>query len=168
MPASTRRQFVVSQQVVPFVINAVLNGWIAWAMHRGEDAVPLWGTHGYAGDLVATGILLPGITWLILRPLLLKQAAVGKAPARDGVPEPWLSRHLPGTHWRGAAVIGLAGGAIGLLASGLAHALGLLSMPPAAYALCKGLYGGMLSVLLQPAMVFAILRPVQLTAARAD
>lgn len=158
MTVSTRAHFAISQQVVPAAINAVLNGWIAWAMHHDEVALPLWGHDGYAGDLVATGILLPGITWLILRPLLLKQAAAGKAPALQGIAPPWASRFLPDTLWRGAAVIGLIGGLVGLLVAVVVHALGAPAIPGEAYGFWKGLYGGLLPVLLQPSMTYAVLR----------
>lgn len=160
MTASVRSRFIVSQQVIPFVINAVLNWWFAWAMHKDKAALPLWGHAGYASDLVATGVLLPGITWLILRPLLLKQAAGGKAPATDGVPTPWCTRFLPSTLWGGAAVIGLIGGAIGLLLSLALQGLGAPAVPGPEYAIYKGIYGGLFPILLQPSMVFAILRPV--------
>lgn len=157
MMMSARSHFVVSQQLVPFVINAVLNGWIAWAMHHEEPALPLWGEHGYAMDLVATGVLLPGITWLILWPLLRKQAAAGKAPALEGVPQPWCSGHMPGSLWSGAATIGILGGLVGLAVAVMLHLLGAPAMPGPGYAVFKGLYGGILPVLLQPSMVFAIL-----------
>lgn len=158
MPASARSHFIVSQQLTPAVINTLINGWIAWAMHADSAAVSLWGEHGYWSDLVATGVLLPGITWMIIRPLLRHQAAAGKAPAIDGVPQPWLSRFLPDGFWSGAAVIGVIGGLVGLVTVLLLQGLGAPAMPGKGYAVFKGLYGGMLPVLLQPAMVFAILR----------
>jgi hypothetical protein len=158
MAVSKRAHFAISQQLVPGLINAGLNGWIAWGMHHDKVVLPLWGHDGYAGDLVATGVLLPGITWLILRPLLLKQAAAGKAPALDGIPPPWASRFLPATFWRGAAAIGLVGGIIGLLVAVLLQGLGAPAIPGESYGWYKGLYGGLLPVLLQPSMTYAILR----------
>ena len=157
MAASPRLHFVLSQQLIPALINALINGWIAWAMHSDEAAVPLWGHGGYATDLIATGVLLPGITWLILWPLLRRQAATGKAPTTDGVPSPWLSRLFPGTLWGGAAMAGALGGAVGVLAVAVLHVGGAPAMPGRGYALFKGLYGGLLPVLLQPSMVWAIL-----------
>ena len=166
MTATARTHFVISQQVVPFVINAVLNGWIADAMHGDKEALALWGQHGYASDLIATGVLLPGITWLILRPLLLKQAAAGKAPVMEGVPRPWATRLLSGTYWGGAARVGVVGGVIGLLAAVVLQLLGAPAIPGESYGWFKGLYGGLLPVLLQPSMVFAILRkPTSVAAA---
>jgi hypothetical protein len=158
LAASPRRQFVVSQQVAPAIINALINGAIAWGMHRGKDAVALWGAGGYWTDLVATGVLLPGLTWMILHPLTRWLARQGKAPSTAGVPAPHLEQWLPCGFWGGAAVMGLLGGAIGLLAVGVMQVLGAPSMTGGAYAVFKGLYGGMFPVLLQPAMVFAILR----------
>lgn len=158
MAASPHRQFVVSQQVAPAIINALINGGIAWAMHRGKDAVALWGPGGYWTDLLATGILLPGLTWMILHPLTRWQARQGKAPSTAGVPAPRLEQWLPCGLWGGAVVMGLLGGAIGLLAVGVMHVLGAPSMTGGTYTVFKGLYGGMFPVLLQPAMVFAILR----------
>ena len=158
LATTPRQQFAVSQQVVPAIINALINGGIAWAMHRGKDAVALWGEAGYWTDLVATGVLLPGLTWMILHPLLRWQQRQGKAPATAGVPAPRLQRGLPAGFWSGAAVCALLGGAIGLLATGVLHGLGAPSMSGGAYAVFTGLYGGMFPVLLQPAMVFAIRR----------
>jgi hypothetical protein len=151
---------MVSQQLAPAIINALINGGIAWAMHRGQDAVGLWGPGGYWTDLLATGILLPGLTWMILRPLTRWQVRQGKAPSTAGVPTPRLAARLPTGFWSGSAVTGALGGAIGGLAIGVMHALGAPSMSGGTYALFKGLYGGMFPVLLQPAMVFAILRGV--------
>lgn len=157
MASSARRHFIISQSLAPTVINAVLNGWIAWEMHSEKPALPLWGGHGFWSDLMLTGALVPGITWLILRPLLLKQARTGKAPSLDGVPAPWATRYLPGSYWGGAAVAGVMGGMIGLLTAGFLHVAGVPAMPGATYAIFKGIYGGMLPIILQPSMAFAIL-----------
>jgi len=166
MTASARSRFIVSQQLIPFVINAVLNGWIAWAIHKNDTALPLWGSNGYATDLIATGLLLPSITWLILWPLLFKQAAAGRAPATDGIPQPWGIRLMPSALWRGAVVIGLIGGFFGLVVAVIMQALGAPAMTGQNYAIFKGVYGGLFPVLLQPAMVFAILRQASLVPAR--
>lgn len=158
MAYTTSQQFAVSQQVVPATINALINGGIAWAMHRGRDAVALWGEAGYWTDLVATGVLLPGLTWMIIHPLVRRQHHQGRAPSTAGVSAPMLERWLPVGFWAGAAMCALLGGAIGLVAIGALQGLGAPSMSGGVYAVFKGIYGGMFPVLLQPAMVFAILR----------
>lgn len=165
LAASPHRHFIVSQQLTPALINALINGGIAWAMHKDKAALALWGAGGYWSDLLATGILLPGLTWMILHPLTRWQARQGKAPATGGVPRPLLASRLPSGLWTGAAATGGLGGAIGLLAIGLMQVLGAPSMGGGTYAVFKGIYGGLFPVLLQPAMVFAILRPAAAGAA---
>ncbi|WP_050460994.1 hypothetical protein [Herbaspirillum autotrophicum] len=66
MDASTRGKFFLTQQLLPGLIN----GAIAWAIHAGDSVIGLWDRGAYANDLLATGFLLPAITWFILRPLL--------------------------------------------------------------------------------------------------
>lgn len=148
---------MLSQQLVPAVINGSINGAIAWAMHRDTAALALWGGSGYAGDWLATGALLPGLTWWILHPLLRHQAATGKAPSTAGVPRPWLSPRLPAGFWGGSVAIGAAGLALGVAACALAQVVGAPQIPGPAYAWAKGLYAGALTWLLQPVMLFAIL-----------
>jgi hypothetical protein len=158
---TTSQQFAVSQQVVPATINALINGGIAWAMHRGRDAVALWGEAGYWTDLVATGVLLPGLTWMIIHPLVRRQHHQGRAPSPPRACPAPMPANAGCLRWLLEPVqtmCALLGGAIGLLATGALHGLGAPSMSGGAYAVFKGLYGGMFPVLLQPAMVFAILR----------
>lgn len=158
MPASLRSKFFVAQQLLPGLINGLLNGGIAWALHRGDTAIGLWDRGAYAYDLLATGFLLPAITWLILRPLLHRQAVAGKAPRLAGLPAPWLARWMPPSPWGGALAIGLIG--MGLLGGSAVLAMQLLGAPAFSgngYAVFKGLYGALVAATLQPAMVFAAL-----------
>lgn len=164
MPHSAARHFFVSQQLVPGLINAVINGAIAWSMHSPQARVGLWDQGAYAHDLLATGFLLPAITWWILRPLLRSQAAKGKAPDLHAVPMPLLARWMPSGVWSGALVIGLMG--MLLVGGASVVALQLLGAPifdGATYAWVKGGYALLLSLCLQPAMVFAALRGQQRT-----
>ena len=54
--------------------------------------------------------------------------------------------------------LGLVGGIIGLLVAVLLQGLGAPAIPGESYGWYKGLYGGLLPVLLQPSMTYAILR----------
>lgn len=159
MNASIRSKFFVTQQLVPAVINGLINGVIAWATHRGASVIGLWDQGAYANDLLATGFLLPAITWFILRPLLHRQAALGNAFPLEGLSPPWLGRWMPSSLWGGALAIGL----IGLVLPGgcavlLMQILGAPAFSGTAYALFKGLYGAVVTLALQPVMVFAALR----------
>jgi hypothetical protein len=158
MPTSTRQQFIVSQQVIPALINGLINGAIAWAMHRHTLELGLWDRGAYAVDLLATGFLLPAISWLIIRPLLQRQAAAGKAPLLAGLPRPWLLRWMHPTLWGGTAMIGLMG--MLLVGGGVVLALQWAGSPDFAgtgYAAFKTAFGALVTLLLQPVMVFAAL-----------
>ena len=159
MPTSARQQFIVSQQVVPALINGLINGAIAWAMHRHTLELGLWDRGAYAIDLLATGFLLPAISWLIILPLLQRQAAAGKAPMLAGVPRPRLLHWMPSTRWGGTAMIGLMG--MLLVGGGVVLALQLAGSPDfsgSGYAVFKTAFGALVTVVLQPVMVFAALR----------
>jgi hypothetical protein len=161
MPSNSQRNFFLTQQLVPAIINGMINGGIAWGMHHSANSIGLWEHGAYAQDLLATGLLLPSITWFIVRPLLRSQATKGKAPDLQDVPTPWLDRWMPGSLWGGALRIGLIGmvlvGGAGVLAMTLA---GAPDFSGPVYAVVKGIYAGLLTMALQPVMVFAALRPV--------
>lgn len=162
MQTSTRQKFIITQQLLPGLINGLLNGGIAWAQHRDATALGLWDQGAYATDLLATGFLLPALSWLIVRPLLQRQATTGKAPVLSGLSRPWLARWMRPSLWGGTAAIGLMG--VTLIGGALVLALQGLGSPEFAgtdYALFKGAYGALLTLVLQPVMVFAALAPQQ-------
>ena len=75
-----RRFFRNDQFIHAFVINAVLNGGIAWAILRSHETVPLWGEGAMGPDLIITGILLPLLMCLIVSKVITGQVASGKLP----------------------------------------------------------------------------------------
>jgi len=152
----TPAQFFMSQQLTPGLINALINGLIAWSMHRHTAVLGLWTEGGYAPDLIATGLLLPAISWLILKPLLGRQVSQGSAPQLDDLSAPRLLAYMPGGLWRGAFVIGLMGMfLVGVSSVLLLQVLGSPEIVGSDYAWFKGLFALLLTVLLQPTMVFA-------------
>ena len=158
MQIPIQSRFFVTQQVMPGLTNGLINGGIAWGLHRGDTSLGLWSQGGYASDLLATGFFLPAITWLILQPLLRRQARAGKAPVLAGLPTPWLARWMMPSLWAGGLTAGLLG--MGLLGGGAVLAMQGLGAPEFSgngYAVFKGAYGALVAVILQPAMVFAIL-----------
>lgn len=156
----TPTRFFLSQQLIPGLINAALNGGIAWAQHAQSPAVGLWDRGAYGTDLLATGFLLPAISWLILLPLLQHQRTQGKAPSLDGLRRPRLLAWMPSSRWGGCLTIGLLG--MVLLGGTAALAASLLGQPAFTgpdYAWLKAAYAAILTLTLQPTMVFAALRP---------
>lgn len=153
-----RLHFAIRQQLLPLISDGVINGLVAWALHPGNTRIGLWDNGSYATDLLATGFLLPAITWMILRPILLRRAIKGAAPELAGLSTPLLSPWIPRGFWSGAIVTGLMGTVLfGVGGSVLMHALGAPTMTGHVYALFKAGYAGVLAAALQPAMVFAIL-----------
>ena len=158
MQTPIRKKFFVTQQLLPGVTNGLINGGIAWGVHRGDSLLGLWEQGGYAGDLLATGFFIPSLTWFILQPLLRRQANAGRAPVLAGLPTPWLARWMTSSFWAGGLSAGLIG--MGLLGGGVVLALQGLGAPEFSgngYAVFKGMYGALVAAILQPAMVFAIL-----------
>lgn len=164
MPANPHRHFIVNQQLVPSLINGLINGAIAWAIYHASAHVGLWDDGAYAHDLLATGLLLPAISWPILRSILSHQIATGKMPVLDGVPTPWLARFMPRTLWGGGAVIALAGLFFGAASVAAMQLSGAPAFDGNGYALLKSVYAAALTFALQPVMIFAALG----TTAKAD
>jgi hypothetical protein len=152
MPASHLRFFLVDQGAVPFAINFLLNGAIAWALNREASEIPL--VAGVATDTVATSFLLPLLTCLIVTPMLAKQVASGKL-APLAVTPPGVAGRLLG---RGALLRGLAlGGAGVVVAAGVV--LVLLQVAPATWAKpsflwFKAGYAAVLAALVTPVIAW--------------
>ena len=152
-------QFFLTQQLTPGLINGLINGLIAWSMHRHTAALGLWTQGAYAIDLMATGFLLPAISWLILRPLLGRQLRQGTAPQLEALPPPKLLKFMPRGLWTGTLVIGLMGMTlVGGVCVVLLQLLGSPDIVGSDYAWFKGLFGMLLTLVLQPTMVFAAMK----------
>jgi len=98
LSAEHRRFLVVDQGAIPIVINLLLNGGIAWLLFRSVASVPLWGESSIGVDLIATAILLPFLTCVIVSPLVAAQVRSGKL---SRVP----SHQLPSTGWSQRPVV---------------------------------------------------------------
>ena len=152
-------QFFISQQLTPGLINGLINGLIAWSMHRHTAALGLWTQGAYATDLIATGFLLPAISWLILRPLIGRQFKQGTAPQLETLPPPKLMKFMPTGFWTGTLVIGLMGMIlVGGVSVVLLQLLGSPDIVGSDYAWFKGLFGMLLTLVLQPTMVFVAMK----------
>ena len=89
-PAALRRVLLVDQGLIPAVIDAAINGGIAWALVRGP--VPLWppatGEHAddpaVGPDLLITAVLLPVLTAVITERVIRWQVRSGDLPPLGG------------------------------------------------------------------------------------
>jgi hypothetical protein len=110
MSAAHRRYLILEQGVGSIVVNFLLNAGIAWGLFRGLEVVPLWGDQSIAGDTIATCLLLPLITCLIVTPTARHQVRAGRFPALG-----WTRSSHPALGWlpertfRRGLVLGIAG-----------------------------------------------------------
>ena len=81
LTAPHRRFLLVDQGLVPFALNFVLNGAIAYALFRSAKSVPFLGQSSIVGDTLVTSFLLPFATCLIVTGLIHKQVTQGKVLA---------------------------------------------------------------------------------------
>jgi hypothetical protein len=144
------------------VSNAFFNGVIAWLLLRGGASLSWQGPHSFVGDIVATAFILPLIVAFIVIPLQRSKLASGKLPVmrldRDSKLQA-LVDSMPGRTSRSAPLFGLIGvclfaplGLLALLAGGVHE------ITPAAYAIFKGAWAGIMAAALVVPMVLLALR----------
>src|SRR5260221_763919 len=66
MRAAHWRYLLLDNGVGAALLNAGINGAIAWAVFHRMAVVPLWGAVGIATDTVATSVILPVLTCVIV------------------------------------------------------------------------------------------------------
>ena len=99
LSAEHRRFLVVDQGVVPAIFNLLINGGIAWLLFRSASVVPLWGESSIGVDLIATAILLPLLTCLIVSRIVASQVRSGKL-------SPLPALQVPTAGWSHRSVLG--------------------------------------------------------------
>ena len=155
-------QHLQHEVLVGGVSNAFFNGVIAWLLLRGGASLSWQGPHSFVGDIFATAFILPLIVAFIVIPLQRSKLASGKLPVmrldRDSRLQALVDR-MPASTWRSALVFGLTGtclfaplGLLALLAGGVHE------ITPAAYAIFKGAWTGVMAGALVVPMVLLALR----------
>jgi hypothetical protein len=75
------------------LLNLAINGVIAWLVFRGAAVVPLWGPVGIASDTLATSLILPFLTGVIVPSLTAWHVRAGRLTSLASVRPrvaPWL------------------------------------------------------------------------------
>jgi hypothetical protein len=83
MSASHRRWIVINAVAVTALVNAVVNGLIAWATAGGRSRIPLWSTPLVGGpstvnDTAGTRFILPLTTTIILTAVVRQELRRGR------------------------------------------------------------------------------------------
>jgi hypothetical protein len=158
-----RRFLLLEQGVGAGVVNFLINAGIAWLLVRGRSEMPLWGQQSIAGDTIATSLILPFVTSLVVTALARRQLRSGAI-----VPLGWTRethpalRCLPaGTAGRGL-VLGVA--CVAILAPAallLLRALGVERMSPGGFVGFKAAFAALAGMLVTPPIaLWAIAVPV--------
>lgn len=147
-----RRYLILEQVLMPFAVNLALNAGLAWYLFREHVPLPLWGDPSIGADTLGTLFFLPFFTCMIGTPLIKRAARKGKLERLAIAPEQhWLLRHLPRATWKRAVGIGLACVvAFGPLSIGVLALLGLFSWSLPVAIQFKGIYAGVLAIIVSP------------------
>lgn len=161
LTTSHRRFLLVDQSLVPFGLNFVLNGGIAYALFRSAESVPLFGQSSIVGDTLITSFLLPFLTCLIVTGLIAKQVTAGKVPGLANAPQGRLGAFFA---TRGKASRGALLGAASVVLLALPvllvlSASGVEALPRDAFLWFKAGYAGGIAAIVQPAIAWLALAP---------
>ena len=162
--AATARDHLRHEFLVGGISNAFFNGLIAWLLLKSGPALGWGGEHSFAVDVVATGLLLPFIVALIVIPLQRSKLKKGKLQPIELGPGSTMQRianRLPASTFKSALVFGLFGMcAIAPLTLLGFYLFGVLEVPPANYAIFKGLWAGIMAgILIIPMVLLALRNP---------
>jgi len=151
--SSAQRSFLVKDQVIgPIVINALLNGGLAWLALRHHAPVTMGGDPGIARDVLGTLFILPFLVALIANRLAKHGAqSKGLEPFRFGIEVPAWVRRLPSGRYARAALLGLVALVVlGPVLIGLLKALGVEAMSLGAFVVFKAVLAGALAGVVTP------------------
>ena len=154
-----RSYLLLEQGIGSVVINLVLNAGIAWLLFRGLAVVPLWGDQSIAGDTIATTLILPFLTCLIVTRLAHGEVRKGRfdAPAWRRGSHAVLGR-LPGKTLARAVVIAVASVIIFVPPALAAFSiLGITELPFRTFLIFKSIYAGILGGLVAPVIALSAL-----------
>jgi hypothetical protein len=159
---SSAKHHLKKEMLIGGVSNAIFNGWIAWLLLRDGPDLGWAGKHSFVPDVLATAFLLPLIVALIVIPLQRRKLRQDKLQAIELAPDTWLRalvQRFPQGVGRSSLLFGVIGLAVfGPLALLGIYAAGTVSFSPAAYAVFKGAWAGLMAAVLVFVMVLVALR----------
>ena len=143
------------------IINAFINGGRAWLMLGGGDSLTPGGDNSYIADTVVTAFVLPFILSLIVISLTRRKRRAGKISAVELYAEKPLHNAISRFTervWSQALLLAVIAVLVTApLVIGLLWTAGLPDIPPATYAVLKGVWCGILAAaLVLPAFLLAL------------
>ncbi|HYV57948.1 MAG TPA: hypothetical protein VE911_10400 [Candidatus Nitrosopolaris sp.] len=155
MSPAHRRFLVLEQGVGAAIFNFVLNAGIAWLLFHQLDTVPIRGQQSIVGDTVATSVILPFLTCLIVTPIVRRRIRQGAlAPLDARAPLAWLPRR---TGLR-ALVFGCLGGlAFAPVTIAILDALGVTALGFRHFVVFKASFAALAALVVTPVISLAAL-----------
>ena len=159
MSPEHRRFLVLEQGVGAAIFNFALNAGIAWLLFHQLDTVPIRGQQSIVGDTIATSLILPFLTCLIVTPTVRRRIRRGGiAPLdRDAAaraPLAWLPRR---TWLRGLVFAGLGGLAFAPVTIAVLDALGVTGLGLRHFVVFKASFAALAALVATPVISLAAL-----------
>jgi hypothetical protein len=160
--STNARAHLRHEVLVGGISNLIFNALIAWLILRGGANLAWGGEHSFVGDLLATGLLLPFIVALIVIPLQRSKLRKGQLTpisldADSAIQK--MSDRFPSSAFKSALLFALVGMCVfAPLAMLVIWISGIQEFTPAAYALFKGTWAGVMAGALVVPMVLVALR----------
>lgn len=139
------------------ISNCFFNGVIAYFLLKEAGELAWWGQHSFGFDIIATALILPLIVALIIIPLQRRKARQEKIPAISLDNNRWLERLLskfPQSLFLTALLLGVI---TTLIISPITllgfYLLSIDSVAALHYAIFKGIWAGVMAVLITGPMV---------------
>jgi hypothetical protein len=153
------------EALVGGVSNTIFNGLIAWLLLKGGAALTWGGANSFVVDIIATAFILPFIVALIVIPMHKRKLAKGTIEpmnfGENSSLQGWVNR-LPVSTLGNAFWFGIAGMCLVAPIPLAAFYLGgIEQIPPANYAIFKGVWAGLMAAVLVIPMVMSALREAQ-------
>ena len=143
---------LIGQAAGGVIINAPLNGLLAWLMFPPVPSLPIWAKGNcIAGDTIGTSFFLPLITCLILTALTRRALRSGAMPGLPLASVPRALRWLPANMAGRGALVGLACAlTVALITLFSISGAGVEGMTRGEVALFKAVYTGLLGGAVSP------------------
>lgn len=153
------RYILLDNGVGAAFLNFGINAAIAWLTFKHTAIVPLWGAVGMATDTIATSVILPIITCVVVTALTRWHVRAGRLPpVGGGAEQSALVRLLPRATGRRAIVTALISlVALAPLTLTLLVALGIDEMPFRDFVVFKAAFAVVNGTLVTPPLAFVAL-----------
>ncbi len=157
------RRHIRRETVVSFIINAIINGLLAWWLLKQKAMLSLWGQEGFAVDLVVTGFIMLFLIASIVVPINRRKMTRGALPAHQwgsGSALQNLLRKLPRRLPLLALCFALFGALIvAPLTIFVMQAVSVTELTPMTYSIFKAVWAGALAALMIAPLIWLATAP---------